>query len=442
MRENKPRLVITGQQPLSGSVRINGAKNACLPLMAASLLTDGDTVLSNVPHLTDVQIMSSILRALGMSVQRLSNGRVHLKTVTPDRCTCPHELAMAMRAGICVLGPLVARRGEALVPMPGGCVLGERPIDLHLKGLEALGATIRKENGLILATADRLKGAHIYLGGPRGSTCLGTANVMSAATLAKGTTTIEHAACEPEIKDLADYLNTCGARIEGAGTGTVTIEGVDRLMGCMHAAIPDRIEAGTFAAAAAITGGDILLEEVRPDHMAATIDVMQQMGVGFEVGQDTIRVWRSGPLRPVNVNALPYPGVPTDMQAQIMALLLTADGVSMVSDTVYPERFAHVAEFSRLGADITRQSSQAIVRGPARLTGAPVVARDLRGGAGLILAGLAAEGVTEVEDVSHIDRGYELIEERLAGLGADIARVGASPMAAGQTQLFPKRAAS
>ncbi len=436
------KLVIAGGRPLSGTVRINGAKNACLPIMAAAILTEGPTVLSGVPDLLDVRTLSTILRALGVSVQRLRSGRLRLEVVSADQSACPQELSIAMRAGVCVLGPLLARRGEALVPMPGGCVLGDRPIDLHLKGLQALGATIHKEKGGILASADRLRGASIYLGGPRGSTCLGTANVMMAATLAEATTVIQHAACEPEIQDLADYLNACGACIEGAGTGTIVIEGVETLAGCLHTVIPDRIEAGTFLAAAAVTGGDVHLTDVRPEHMAATLDIMQKMGVRFDVDDRSVRVYAGGPLRAVDTTALPYPGVPTDMQAQLMAMLTTADGISIVADSVYPERFAHVAELTRLGADITRHGAQALVRGPARLTGAPVTAKDLRGGAALLLAALAAEGITEVKGTGHIDRGYERIEERLMGLGANIARVGASPIAAGQTELFPRRAAS
>jgi len=436
------RLAVVGSSPLHGTIRINGAKNACLPIMAASIMTEGRSVLMDVPCLADVHAMGDILRALGVSVQRLTDKRLSLEVTGDDQCACPHDKGIAMRASICVLGPLLARRGEALVPIPGGCVLGDRPIDLHLKGLKALGATIRKENGLIHAFAERLRGATIYLGGPRGSTCLGTANVMMAATLAEGTTVIEHAACEPEIKDLAAYLNACGARISGAGTSTVTIEGVERLTGCTHTVIPDRIEAGTFAAVAAITGGEIVLENVCPSHMAATLDVMDRMGVGFEAQGTTMRVWRDGPLRATDVNALPYPGLPTDMQPQLMAMLTVAEGVSLVTDMVYPERFAQVAEFNRLGADITREGPRAVVRGPARLTGAPVRAHDLRGGAGLILAGLAAEGITEVEDLWHVDRGYEWIEERLRAVGAGVARVGSTPVAPGQTELFRLRAAS
>jgi len=436
------KLSIRGSEPLKGSVRIHGAKNASLPIMAAALLTEGTSVLSRVPRLTDVRTLTLILEALGMRTERIASDTLQLRVLNQKNCTCPHELAIEMRASVCVLGPLLARRGRAEVPLPGGCVIGERPIDLHLKGLRALGADIQQKNGYVFAKAKRLKGTRIYMGGPRGSTVLGTANVMTAATLADGITTIEHAACEPEIQDLANYLNGCGALIKGAGTNTVTIEGVKRLEGTLHRVIPDRIEAGTFACAAAATGGDVLLEGARPDHMSALIDVMQNMGVKFEIDDSGIRVACNKGLRAADFTALPYPGLPTDMQPQLMAVLNCAVGTSVVTDSVYPERFTHVGELHRLGADIIRQGPQAVIRGPGSLTGAPVTARDLRGGAALIIAGLAAEGDTIVSGMDHVDRGYERMENRLRGIGAQVKREGGAPFEVGQLQLPFRRAAS
>ena len=435
------KFVIRGGRALTGSVSINGAKNACLPIMAASILTDGPTLLSGVPHLTDVGTLCAMLRELGVRSERTVRDELLLEVVREDLWRCPEELVSQMRASICMLGPLLARRGRAELPLPGGCVIGPRPIDLHLKGLRAMGTEIHAEKGCLYAFARRLKGTRIYLGGSRGSTVLGTANVMMAAVLAEGTTVIEHAASEPEVQDLARYLNACGARISGAGTNTVTIEGVERLTGTSHAVIPDRIEAGTFAAAAAITGGDVLLQNVCPDHVAATIDAMQQMGVRFEIGQASMRVWCDAPLRGADVTALPYPGLPTDMQPQLLALLCVAQGTSVVTDSVFPDRFTQVGELGKLGACITRQGSQAVVHGPARLIGAPVRARDLRGGAGLILAAMAAEGASEVDDVCHVDRGYEQLEHRLTALGGHVVRASATSGEADLTQERPRRTA-
>jgi UDP-N-acetylglucosamine 1-carboxyvinyltransferase len=461
------KVIITGRIPeggLKGTLKINGAKNACLPIMAATLLTEGTTILTEAPHLNDVETMRDLLESLGVKSHWVESGKskraLQLDVLDDQPTECASQSAMEMRASICVLGPLLARRGSARVPLPGGCVIGQRPIDLHIKGLEALGAKVQMEKGYVCATAKRLKGARIYLGGPRGSTVLGTANVMMAAVLAHGTSVIEHAACEPEIQDLAHFLNACGAKISGMGTGAIIIEGLGRrkkgrLKGCMHTIIPDRIEAGTFACAAAATGGDVVLESVRPDHMTALMDVMRKMGIRFETDQQAstrprrrhgdavgqmelpfsgawraanLRVWRKGPVKPVEFTALPYPGIPTDMQPQLMAVLCTADGTSLINDSVYPERFTQVAELNRLGADIARGSSagQAVVRGGAPLTGAPVHAHDLRGGASLILTGLVAEGETEVHGISHVDRGYEHIGDRLASLGAQVQTVSGS----------------
>ncbi len=426
---------------MHGTVKINGAKNASLPIMAAALLCEGKTVLDRVPRLTDVSTLAIILDSVGLSVERTGPHTLELEPRDEANCSCPHDHAIAMRASICVLGPLVAKRKHARVPLPGGCVLGERPVDLHLKGLRAMGVDIKQKGGYIFAEAERLKGARIYLGGPHGSTVLGTANIMMAATLAEGVTVIEHAASEPEICDLADYLQKCGASISGAGTHTIRIEGVNRLEGCLHHVIPDRIEAGTYACAAAIAGGEVTLQNVRSDHMAALRDVMESMGVEFELDASTMIVRRKGTLRATDCTALPYPGLPTDMQPQLLAVLTAAEGTSVVTDSVYPERFTHVGELLRLGADIVRQGPQAVIRGPSALTGAYVRASDLRGGASLILAGLGAEGETVVAGIEHVDRGYELLDEKLLGLHATVKRQGAPPYQAGQLQLpFHKRA--
>ncbi|MFW5923114.1 MAG: UDP-N-acetylglucosamine 1-carboxyvinyltransferase [Planctomycetota bacterium] len=429
------KLKIMGGKPLHGELKLHGAKNASLPIMASALLTEGPTQLSRVPRLTDVRTLRIILERLGMRVHRTDHHSLNLEVMEEENCTCPHEPAIAMRASICVLGPLVAKRGFAEVPLPGGCVIGERPVDLHLRGLRALGADIEQKNGYIRASASGLEGNRIYMGGPHGSTVLGTANVMMAATLAEGRTVVEHAASEPEVQDLAHYLNSCGANIEGAGTNTVTIEGVNRLEGTPHKVIPDRIEAGTFACAVAITGGDVLLEGARSDHLSALLNVMRKMGVEFEQSEAGIRVRRTGELQGTDFTALPYPGIPTDMQPQLMAVLVTANGTSVVTDSVHPERFTHVGELHRLGADIVRQGPQAVVRGPVELSGAPVTARDLRGGASLIVAGLAAGGTTTVDGMSHVDRGYERIEGLLRRVDARVKRQGAPPFEVGQLHL-------
>lgn len=436
-----PEVIIEGGKQLHGTVRVSGAKNASLPIMAATLLTEGKTVLDRVPRLTDVRTLALILDSLGMSVERTAPHTLELKAGNNANCDCPHDHAIAMRASICVLGPLLARRGYARVPLPGGCVLGERPIDLHLKGLRSMGATIELKGGYIIASAGRLKGGSIYLGGPHGSTVLGTANIMMAATLADGVTIIDHAASEPEICDLADYLQKCGASISGAGTHTIRIEGCKRLDGCMHHVIPDRIEAGTYACAVAIAGGEATLQNVRPEHMAALLDVMANLGLEFEIDANTMKVMRHGPLKAADCTALPYPGLPTDMQPQLVSVLAAAEGTSVVADSVYPERFTHVGELLRLGADIVRQGPQAVIRGPAPLSGAYVRAHDLRGGAALLLAGLGADGQTRVAGIEHVDRGYERFDEKLIQLGSQVTRIGAPPFQAGQLQLpFQKQA--
>jgi UDP-N-acetylglucosamine 1-carboxyvinyltransferase len=327
-----------------------------------------------------------------------------------------------MRASVCVLGPLLARRGHARVSLPGGCVFGVRPIDLHLKGLKALGARIRIDHGYIDARAEKLRGTTIYLGGAFGSTVLGTANVMMAATLAEGTTVIECAACEPEVADLAGFLNAMGAKIRGAGTPRVEIEGVAELHGVEYKVIPDRIEAGTFLIAAAMTGGDVVVEGAYPEHLSAVIDVLQQMGAQFSCENHTMRVRAEVPCTPIDVTTLPYPGFPTDLQAQMMAYLATANGMSVITEKIYPDRFIHIAELVRMGAKIRKEGPSAIISGVKKLSGAPVMASDLRASASLILAGLVATGITEVHRIYHLDRGYERIEERLAALGAMVRR--------------------
>jgi len=417
------RLVIEGGRPLRGKIDINGSKNAVLPVLAASILTHGQSVIKKAPKLMDVVTLCDILRTLGVKNRR-RNGSVELEVESESFNTASYEYVSKMRGSICVLGPLLAKRGKARVSLPGGCVIGTRPIDLHIKGLRALGAKIRIKGGYIEASARRLKGTEIYLGGNYGSTVLGTANVMMAATLAKGKTIIEHAACEPEVQDLADYLNKCGARITGIGSKRLIIEGVSELKGCSHEIIPDRIESGTFAVAAAIVpGSHVSLTSMRPDHMTALIDLMRTMGVTVRYGKNWMRISRNGTMKSANFSTFPYPGIPTDMQSQLMALLTLAEGTSIVTERVFPDPFRHVAELGRLGSNIQREGPHAIIRGVAHLTGAQVMASDLRAGAALVLAGLAAEGVTEVNRVYHIDRGYERIEERLSAAGADISRI-------------------
>lgn len=417
------RIVVHGGRPLSGAVRISGAKNAALPIMAASILTEGPTVLRRVPRLTDVETIAEILRALGVSVDWIGRDSLLLAPRRTGPCVAPLDLVRQMRASICVLGPLLAMRGAAKVPMPGGCVIGPRPIDLHLRGLSALGAAMEIEGPYIRAWAGRLRGTRVNLAGPHGSTVLGTANVVMAAALARGRTVIEHAACEPEIQDLVAFLNACGARIAGAGTRRLVIEGVQRLHGTEHTIIPDRIEAGTFLAAAASTGGAVTLRGARPDHMQAVIEVMKRMGVDFRRVEGGLTVSRSGPLRPVSLVTSPYPGLPTDMQPQLSVLLCLAGGKSTVREGVYPCRFAHVPQLQRMGARISHGQGRAVIQGVGRLHGATVNAAALREGAALVVAGLAAQGLTTIRGVDQIDRGYQALEERLEELGADIRRV-------------------
>ncbi|MEX2214300.1 MAG: UDP-N-acetylglucosamine 1-carboxyvinyltransferase [Phycisphaeraceae bacterium] len=480
---------IQGGKRLRGSLRIHGSKNASLPLMATALLTDEPVVLRDVPQLSDIQNMVRLLESLGCtaawrtphsavvprivvktktpagaakvavgagssasskgstrSLPRAGSGSIDallappedvseltLHVTDPARSQADYKIVRTMRASICTLGPLLAKRGYARVSMPGGCNIGARPVDLHIRGLRALGAKITLDQGYIVAEAKRLTGARVFLGGPFGSTVLGTANVMSAAALAKGTTIIESAACEPEIEDVANLLNAMGAKISGAGTPRIVIEGVDELHGADYTVMPDRIEAGTYIMAAAVTNGDVVLENCPIDSLTAVFDRLAEVGVDIELPKDdcsrsnrmreTIRIASARRLDPVEVVTQPHPGFPTDLQAQIMALLCLADGNSMITEKIYPDRFMHTAELLRMGASITRSGPTAMVTGVRKLVGAPVMASDLRASAGLVIAGLAASGTTTVHRVYHLDRGYECMETCLQQLGAEIERI-------------------
>jgi UDP-N-acetylglucosamine 1-carboxyvinyltransferase len=420
---------IHGGRRLTGTISVDGSKNASLPLLAASLLTDEAITYTSVPDLSDILNMYELLGELGCECQ-IKPDEVSIQTVDATLSHARYDIVRTMRASVCVLGPLLAKRGAARVSMPGGCSFGDRPIDLHLRGLEALGARIELDGGDIIAHADKLQGATIFLGGPFGSTVLGTANVMSAATLAKGKTTIEQAACEPEITDLAHLLNAMGAKISGAGTPRITIEGVDELGGATHTVMPDRIVAGTWAIAAAMTNGDVEIERFPLDHLLAVTDVLSRVGVHVQqtdTSQDpkscTVQVVSDRSLQPVMFTTQPYPGFPTDLQAQMMALLCFSNGNSIITEKIYPERFMHVPELSRMGAKLVRQGSTVMVQGVSRLVGAPVMASDLRASASLVLAGLAAEGETIVSRVYHLDRGYASMETVLKKLGANITRI-------------------
>ncbi|MFA7238094.1 MAG: UDP-N-acetylglucosamine 1-carboxyvinyltransferase [Phycisphaeraceae bacterium] len=422
--------VIEGGRRLKGTVRVAGSKNAALPAMAAVLAAEGPVTLLDVPHLSDIDNMARLLAELGVKIERdTSGGTMKMQVVDEGLSTARYDIVRTMRASICVLGPMLAKRGKAVVSMPGGCAIGDRPIDLHLRGLRALGAEINLEGGNVIATAKRLRGARIFLGGPFGSTVLGTANVMSAAVLAEGTTVIEQAACEPEVADLANLLIAMGARISGAGTPRITIEGVSKLRGVEHRIIADRIEAGTLLCAAAITNGDVTVENCPIDAMAAVIDRLEAVGVHIDANgstdpmRATVNVTCARRLDPITVTTQPHPGFPTDLQAQIMALLTLADGNSIITEKVFPERFLHVAELSRMGAEMYRQGPTVMVIGVKKLVGAPVMASDLRASAGLVVAALAARGITTINRVYHLDRGYDKLEQRLNALGASIERI-------------------
>ncbi len=430
------KIQINGGRQLKGEVFISGAKNAALPLIASSILVDGTSTFENVPRLMDITSIFMLLEDLGASCK--FEGHTFIVDGSGiNKIEAEYELVRKMRASILVLGPVLARRGEARVSMPGGCAIGQRPVDLHLRGLEALGAKITLEGGDIVAKvpqSGRLIGDTVFLGGPFGSTVLGTANVMSAATLAQGTTIIECAACEPEIVDLADMLIAMGAKISGAGSPRIIIEGVEALGGVDHTIMPDRIEAGTFMCAAAITNSTLTLENCPLDAMMSATDRLEAIGVHIdpidhpknELASDPLRrtctVSTSGTLKPVQITTQPHPGFPTDLQAQFMAMLCLAEGNSVVTEKIFPERFLHVAELTRMGATIHKHGTTAVISGVKKLTGAPVMASDLRASASLVLAAMAAEGTTVINRVYHIDRGYEQLEHRLASVGASIIR--------------------
>ena len=416
---------VIGGNRLKGEINISGAKNAALPIMAATILVEGETVLHNVPDLADVRQMQTLLARLGVKSRRDDEGAMHLTVEDEMNAHAEYELVSKMRASVCVMGPLLAKRNRAQVAMPGGCAIGDRPIGLHIQGLRALGADFELVNGDVLLRAKRLTGSDIFLGGPFGSSVTATANVMMAATLAVGRTVITSAACEPELVDLAEYLNACGACISGYGTPEIVIEGVLSLRGTEHRVIPDRIEAGTFLIAGAITNGDLELIGARIEHMRAVVDRLRCVGVIVERGEKGIAVSSSRRLEPVMITTQPYPGFPTDLQAQAMALLCLADGNSVITEKIYPDRFLHVGELNRMGAHLRKEGPTVIIEGIKRLVGAPVMASDLRASAGLILAGLIAKGTTLVHRAYHIDRGYERIEEKLARVGANIRRVDA-----------------
>jgi UDP-N-acetylglucosamine 1-carboxyvinyltransferase len=413
------KLFIQGGRRLSGTVKISGAKNAVLPVIAASLLASTPSVIEEIPDLDDVKTITEVLQYLGLNTRR-EPGSLFVDSTGIKSCEASYELVRKMRASFLVMGPLLSRFQEARISQPGGCAIGTRPIDLHLKGFEALGAEIIQGHGFIEARAPKgLQGAKIYLDFPSVGA---TENIMMAASLAKGQTIIENAAQEPEIVDLANYLNAMGANVRGAGTNAIRIEGVQKLIGTTYAVIPDRIEAGTYMVAAAITGGDVLLKNVLYEHLKPLVAKLKEAGVTIEQDVDQIRVISSGVLRAVDIKTLPYPGFPTDMQSQFMALMSVAEGSSVVSETVFENRFMHVDELKRMGAGIRVDGRIAMVDGVKQLTGCPVTATDLRAGAALVLAGLAAEGQTEIGSVYHIDRGYDRIVDKLRGLGADISR--------------------
>ncbi len=417
------KIVIEGGVPLKGTIVVSGAKNSALPILAATLLTDSKSIIKNVPSLRDVWTMLKIMRSLGVKVQ-MEEDRVIVEPKGYKGYIASYKLVSTMRASVCVLGPLLAKQKQAQVSMPGGCVIGQRPVDLHIKGLKLLGTDIKIEHGYIVAKAKRLHGNNVFLGGAYGSSVLATGNVMMAAALARGRTIIENSACEPEVIDLANFLNKMGAKIKGAGTPMIEIQGVKSLDGAEHSVISDRIEAGTHILAAAITGGELIIKKANIEYLSALIDKLDQVGVKVTARDGDIHVKRKGSiLRPVEVTTLPYPGFATDMQAQMMALVTVGDGISVITEKIFPDRFMHVSELNRMGANIFLEGASAIVKGVKKLSGAPVMASDLRASAALVLAGLVAKGKTEVSRVYHLDRGYEKLEEKLIKVGAKIKRV-------------------
>jgi len=415
------KLIVQGGTKLKGEVEISGSKNSLLPILAATLLTDEPCVISHSPNLRDTNTMLKILRSLGKNAE-FDKGVIRIESNGSGSFIADYKLVSTMRASFCVLGPLLAKFKQAKVSLPGGCIIGVRPVDLHLKGLKALGAEINIDGGYVEAKAKHLRGAHIYLGGEYGSSVLATDNVMMAACFASGTTIIESAACEPEVADLAEFLIKMGARIKGHGTPTIEIEGVKALKGVKHTVIPDRIEAGTFILASLITGGDILIKNVCARHLGAVIDKLQESGVALKIDGNNMRVSVKSHVKPINIATLPYPGFPTDMQAQMMALMSVTPGISVITEKIYPDRFMHVAELNRMGAHIQREGPHAIVAGVKSLSGAPVMASDLRASACLVLAGLVGRGITQISRIYHLERGYENMERKLEALGAKIWR--------------------
>jgi len=413
--------LIKGGVPLQGEVAISGSKNAALPIMAAALLTGEPCAIRRVPDLSDTRFMVQILESLGAQV-KFERGTLSVRA-QKIRGYADYDLVRKMRGSICIAGPLLGRLREARISLPGGCIIGARPINLHLKGFEALGAKIKIEGGYVDATAKKLTGSTMFLGGRAGSTVLGTANVMMAAVLADGVTVIESAACEPEVVDLADFLCAMGAKISGAGSPTITVTGVEKLHGAEHEVIPDRIETATFAIAAAATDGEITIRGARADHLRAVIDKLNEAGVSVEKRGANLVVRRKEKLKPADVTTLPYSGFPTDVQAQMTALFTLAPGISIITERIFESRFMHVSELARLGADIEIEGPSAIVKGGRPLSGAPVMASDLRASAALVIAGLAAKGTTQVNRIYHLDRGYERMDAKLRKLGARIQRV-------------------
>jgi UDP-N-acetylglucosamine 1-carboxyvinyltransferase len=414
------KLRIAGGAKLQGQVRVSGAKNSALPAMAAALLTREELHLHNVPLVNDIYTTRRLLRELGVQVEFGSTHDATIKAAAIASHEAPYDLVKTMRASVLVLGPLLARTGKARVSLPGGCAIGARPIDLHLKGFERLGAQVKTEYGYVEAEAKRLRGATVAF---EKITVTGTENLMMAAALAEGTTVLDNCACEPEISDLASLLNKMGARIEGAGTARITIEGVDSLGGASHSIIPDRIEAGTFLVAGAITGGTLEIADCRPEHLTTVIHKLRESGVQIETGPDTMRVHNSRVLKATNIETAEYPGFATDMQAQYMALMTQATGVSVINETIFENRFMHASELTRMGAMIGLKGPRAFVTGKTKLTGANVIASDLRASASLVLAALVAEGTTLIDRIYHLDRGYEKIETKLQALGAQIERL-------------------
>ena len=419
--QDMDKILVHGGPSLSGSVKISGSKNSALPILAAALLTKEPCTISRVPDLSDIHYMLTILSELGCEVERAS-GMVQIKA-EKIKTEAPYEIVRKMRASVCILGPLLGREHEATVSLPGGCVIGDRPIDLHLRGFEALGAAVRVSGGNVKILAPNLRGATVSMRSKFGSTVLGTGNVMMAAVLAYGTTVIDGAAEEPEVIDLANFLISIGARIEGAGTRKITIEGVKELHGAKHEVIPDSIEAGTFIVAGAISGNEVTVSRVNPNHLAAVTGPLSEAGFDLQPSGNQITIRPGKKRSALKLDTVPYPGFPTDMQAQMCALLATTEGISVVTENVFPQRFMHLAELKRMGANIDLQGATAVIKGVPQLSGAPVMASDLRASAALVLAGLQADGITEVNRVYHIDRGYESIDEKLNDLGAHIERV-------------------